>query len=163
MPALRGPLREGRVSLCVPRPLLPVRLRLRGARPHLHGLYAEGVRGGDRRRHASRSGAAARRLRGGAGDAAAAADVPLRGRPVLRAPRRGARLRQPRVQRAAGGIADVLSLRATDVASGTFRSASTPRSGPSAASAKATRHELAPTIAANAGGTQAADTPSNVC
>ena len=61
---------------------------------------------------------AAERRREGFGavprDEAAAADVPLGDRPVLRAPRGRARLRQSRVQRAAGGIADISGLRPTD-------------------------------------------------
>ena len=91
--------------------------------------------------------AQARRLRGRARDPAAAADVPLRGRPVLLAPRRRARLRQPRVQRAAGGIADVSRDRPLRrLGSPTVRSATTPSSGPAAATANARRHDTPATM-----------------
>ena len=54
MPALRGALREGGVSVSLPPAVVPLRLRVRRARSHLHGLHAEGVRGRDRCRHAAR-------------------------------------------------------------------------------------------------------------
>src|SRR5206468_3018063 len=160
------PLREGDLPVRLPQSRLSVRVRLRGARPHVHGLHAEGLRRGDRSRDAERCGTRPRRLRGGAGGAEAAADVSLGDRPVLRAPRRRARLRQPRVQGAAGGIADlpgVLALRRLGLSSsGTRRRISIPTSGPTALSAYASRHDEAAT-AAKSGGTQATRTPSRVC
>ena len=91
-----------------------------------------------------RGRAPARGLRRGEGAAQPAADVPLRGRAVLREPLRRARLRQSRVQRAAGGIADVrVFARLRGLASGTRRSRRTPSTGPTAETANASRHESA--------------------
>ena len=42
--ALRRPLRQGRLPGRVSRTGVPVRLRVRGVRPHVHRLHAEGVR-----------------------------------------------------------------------------------------------------------------------
>ena len=80
---------------------------------------------------------------------AAAADVPLRDRAVLRAPRGGARLCQPGVQGAAGGIADIPGDRPAPLISGTRRSTSTPSRGQRAAATNAVRHEVACSRAEN--------------
>ena len=53
VPSLRGPLRQGDLPRRLPREELPVRLLLRGFRPHLRRLHAEGLRGRDRPRHAA--------------------------------------------------------------------------------------------------------------
>ena len=63
MPPLRRPLRQGRLPGRLPRARVPVRLRVRGVRPHLHRLHAEGLRGRDRPRPAAGGRATARRLR----------------------------------------------------------------------------------------------------
>ena len=65
MPSLRRPLREGRLPRRVPQHGLPVRVRVRGVGPHVHGVHAEGLRRRDRPRAA----------RGGR-DASAAASAP---------------------------------------------------------------------------------------
>src|SRR5207248_11786762 len=162
MPWLRRALRQGGVSVVVPRPLVPLRLRLRGARAPVRRLHAEDLRGGDRPRDAPARRTAARRLRRSAGDPRAAADVPLGDRVDVRAPHGRARLRQPGVQGAAGGIADVPGVRPADLTSGTRRSTSTPTSGHTAATANASRHEVAATRVANAGVAIATITPSTV-
>ena len=53
VPELRGPLRQGRVSGCLCRAKLSVPLRVRGSRPDLRRLHAEGVRRRDRPRAAA--------------------------------------------------------------------------------------------------------------
>src|SRR5213075_1910148 len=63
MQALRRPLRQGRLPGRLPLALVPVRLRLRGPRPHVHRLHAEGVRRRDRPADAGGGRGAATRLR----------------------------------------------------------------------------------------------------
>ena len=64
MPPLRRPLRQGRVPGRVRRARVPVRLLLRGVRPHVHGLPDEGLR-----RSRSTSTCCARPSRGAAASA----------------------------------------------------------------------------------------------
>ena len=63
VPPLRRSLREGRPPGRVPQHGLPVRLRVRGLGPHVHGLSAEGLRRRDRPRAPRGGGGGARRLR----------------------------------------------------------------------------------------------------
>ena len=70
VPPLRGALRQGRVPGRLHRARLCVRLRVRGVRPHVHGLHAAGVRRRDRSRpaagrRASEATASARSSRAG--------------------------------------------------------------------------------------------------
>src|ERR671934_958879 len=111
VPPVRGALRQGGVPVGLPRAFVPVRLLVRGPRAHLLRLRAEGLRGRDRPRPRPAGRAHPRRLRRGEREAAAAANVPCRGRELLREPLRRPRLRQPRVLRAAGRRADLPDLR----------------------------------------------------
>ena len=100
MPALRGALRQGRVPGRMPRALLPVRLRVRGMGPHVHGMHAEGLRRRDRSRHPAGGAAAPRRLR--RASRARRAPLPMCHVEVsclLRVPRRRDRLPEPGVPR----------------------------------------------------------------
>ena len=112
VPPLRGALRQGRLPRCVRRAGLRVRLRLRGVRPHVHGLHAAGVRRRDRPRPAARGRAPPRRLRRRRRAPDAAADVPRRGGVVLRAARRRGRLPEPGVPRDARREPELPRLRA---------------------------------------------------
>ena len=101
MQALRRPLREGRLPGCVSPAVVSLRLRVRGAWAHVHGLPAEGVRGGDRRRDARGRRADARGLRRVRALRGAAADVRVGGAVDVPTPRERARLHQSGVRRAA--------------------------------------------------------------
>ena len=70
---VRRPLRQGRLPGRVPRAGVLVRLRVRGVRPHVRRLHAEGVRVRDRPAPPAGRRADARGLRCRAGDAPAAA------------------------------------------------------------------------------------------
>jgi hypothetical protein len=52
VPTLRRSLRQGRLSGCVHRARLSLRLLVRSLGPHVHGVHAEGLRGRDRPRFA---------------------------------------------------------------------------------------------------------------
>ena len=165
MPALRGALREGRLSVGLPRALMPVRLRVRGARAHVHGLHAEGVRGRDRRRHAARGGAEARRLRRGARDAGGRCRCATRRSTRATSTARGELgCVNPEFNELPAAIADVPRDRPPlGLGSGTAPSATTPSTGPSAASANASRHELASRSRRTRAARPATTTPSSVC
>src|SRR5262249_35376920 len=163
--ALRSALREGRLSGGVHRALLPLRLCVRGARAHVHGLSPERVRGGDRRRHAHGGGTDSRRIRGGAGDPWAVADVRRGGAVDVLTARERARLPQSRVRRGAGRGADVPCVRAGRGPLARSRNRcriTTPTAGPAAARKNAAR-QLSAATAATTGGAPATTTPSSVC